>query len=56
MPMNISLVCEPFDVWGLEYLGPFPVSDEHTHILVVVDYVSKRVQAIPTNHVDAANS
>ena len=38
MPMNYNLVCEPFDVWGLDHLGPFSVSDGHTHILVVVCY------------------
>ena len=56
MPMNYSLVCEPFDVWGLDYLGPFPVSDGHTHILVAIDYVTKWVEALPTKHADAATS
>jgi hypothetical protein len=56
MPMNYSLVCEPFDVWGLDYLGPFPVSDGYTHILVAVDYVTKWVEALPTKHADAATS
>jgi transposase InsO family protein len=56
MPMNYNLVCEPFDVWGLNYLGPFPASDGHTHILVAVDYVTKLVEAIPTHHADAATS
>ena len=23
MPMNYSLVIEPFDVWGFDYMGPF---------------------------------
>ena len=39
MPMNYSLVVEPFDVWGFDYMGPFPSSNGYTHILVVVDYV-----------------
>ena len=26
MPMNYSLVTEPFDVWGFDYMGPFPSS------------------------------
>ena len=33
-------------------MGPFPSSDGHTHILVVVDYVTKWVEAIPTSSVD----
>ena len=45
--MNYSLVIEPFDVWGFDYMGPFPASNGYTHILVVVDYVTKWVEAIP---------
>ena len=44
MPMNYSLVIEPFDVWGFDYMGPFPASNGYTHILVVVDYVTKWVE------------
>ena len=50
--MNYSLVIEPFDVWGFDYMGPFPSSNGYTHILVVVDYVTKLVEAIPTSSVD----
>ena len=32
MPMNYSLVIEPFDVWGFDYMGPFPSSNGYTHI------------------------
>jgi hypothetical protein len=39
--MHYHLVCEPFDVWGLDYLGPFPALDGHSHILVDVYYVTK---------------
>ena len=46
MPMNYSLVIEPFDVWGFDYMGPFPSSNGYTHILVAVDYVTKWVEAI----------
>ena len=48
MPMNYSLVTEPFDCWGFDFMGPFPPSHKYTHILVVVDYVTKWVEAIPT--------
>ena len=33
-------------------MGPFPSSNGYTHILVVVDYVTKWVEAIPTSSVD----
>ena len=44
--MNYSLVIEPIDVWGFDYMGPFPSSNGYTHILVAVDYVTKWVEAI----------
>src|SRR3954464_10145103 len=49
MPMSYSLAVEPFDVWGFDYMGPFPSSNGYTHILVAVDYVTKWVEAIPTS-------
>jgi hypothetical protein len=53
--MNYSLPLEPFDVWGLDFMGPFPASrTKHTHILVAVDYVTKWVEAIPTRSADHA--
>ena len=52
MPMNYSLVIEPFDCWGFDFMGPFPPSHKYTHILVVVDYVTKWIEAIPTESAD----
>ncbi|GKE36683.1 reverse transcriptase domain-containing protein [Tanacetum coccineum] len=51
MPQNNIHVCEVFDVWGLDFMGPFPDSRGNKYILVAVDYVSKWVeaQALPTN-------
>ncbi|GKC96859.1 reverse transcriptase domain-containing protein [Tanacetum coccineum] len=44
-------VYEVFDVWGLDFMGPFPQFKGNKYILVAVDYVSKWVesQALPTN-------
>ncbi|GJZ50459.1 reverse transcriptase domain-containing protein [Tanacetum coccineum] len=44
-------VCEIFDVWGIDFMGPFPSSHGNKYILVVVDYLSKWVEAnaLPTN-------
>ena len=47
MPLNPIIVVELFDVWGIDFMGPFPTSYGHTYILVGVDYVSKWVEAIP---------
>ena len=44
--MNYSLVIEPFDYWAFDFMGPFPPSKGYTHIIVVVDYVTKWVEAI----------
>ncbi|GJU08486.1 reverse transcriptase domain-containing protein [Tanacetum coccineum] len=44
-------VCDVFDIWGLDFMGPFPNSRGNKYILVAVDYVSKWVEAqeLPTN-------
>ena len=47
MPLNPILEIELFDVWGIDFMGPFPNSFGDQYILVVVDYVSKWVDAIP---------
>jgi hypothetical protein len=44
---------ELFDVWGIDYMGPFPKSRDTEYILVVVDYVSKWVEALPCRNVDS---
>ncbi|XP_045822018.1 uncharacterized protein LOC123914902 [Trifolium pratense] len=49
MPQQPMLFCEVFDVWGIDFMGPFPVSFGFLYILLAVDYVSKWVEAIPTN-------
>ncbi|GJX65029.1 reverse transcriptase domain-containing protein [Tanacetum coccineum] len=51
MPQNAIQVCEIFDIWGIDFMGPFPSSRENKYILVAVDYLSKWVEAksIPTN-------
>ena len=48
MPLNLILVVEIFDVWGIDFMGPFPPSFGHEFILVAVDYVLKWIEAIVT--------
>ncbi|XP_062103189.1 uncharacterized protein LOC133814212 [Humulus lupulus] len=51
MPLNSILEVELFDVWGIDFMGPFPPSFKNLYILVAVDYVSKWVEVVesPTN-------
>nr|CAN74379.1 hypothetical protein VITISV_013672 [Vitis vinifera] len=52
MPMNPILIVDLFDVWGIDFMRPFPMSFGNSYILVGVDYVSKWVEAIPCKHND----
>ncbi|XP_024007268.1 uncharacterized protein LOC112083471 [Eutrema salsugineum] len=51
MPQNPIFEVEVFDCWGIDFMGPFVSSYGNQYILVVVDYVSKWVEAVasPTN-------
>nr|GEY90188.1 reverse transcriptase domain-containing protein [Tanacetum cinerariifolium] len=51
MPQNSIQVCVIFDIWGINFLGPFPSSRGNKYILVAVDYLSKwvEVKALPIN-------
>ena len=40
------LVVQLFDVWGIDFMEPFPSSFGNIYILLAVDYVSKWVEAI----------
>ncbi|GJY01158.1 reverse transcriptase domain-containing protein [Tanacetum coccineum] len=51
MPQNSIQVSKIFDVWGINFMGPFPSSRGNKYILVAVEYLSKWVEAkaLPTN-------
>nr|GFA32735.1 reverse transcriptase domain-containing protein [Tanacetum cinerariifolium] len=51
MPQNFIQICEIFDVWGIDFMGPFSSSKGNKYIFVAVDYLSKWVEAnaLPTN-------
>ncbi|GJX76506.1 reverse transcriptase domain-containing protein [Tanacetum coccineum] len=51
IPQNNIQVCEVFNIWGFDFMGPFLDSKGNKYILVAVDYVSKwvKTQALPIN-------
>ncbi|GKF25768.1 reverse transcriptase domain-containing protein [Tanacetum coccineum] len=53
MPQNAIQVCEIFNIWGIDFMGPFPSSRRNKYILVAIHYLSKwvEVKALPTNDV-----
>ncbi|XP_031111841.1 uncharacterized protein LOC116015815 [Ipomoea triloba] len=53
MPQKGILEVEIFDVWGMDFMGPFPSSFGNEYILVAVDYVSKWIEAVATPRNDA---
>ena len=48
MPLIPFLIVEIFDVWGIDFMRLFLPSFRFEYILVVVDYVSKWVEAEAT--------
>jgi len=56
MPLKSNLQVEIFDVWGVDFMGPFPMSEHCEYILVDVDYVSKWVETLPCVAADSRSS
>ena len=53
-PMRTILEVELFDLWGMDFMGPFPSLFSNLYILLAMDYVSKWVDTIPTRTNDAS--
>ncbi|RDX98258.1 hypothetical protein CR513_18845, partial [Mucuna pruriens] len=53
MPQQSILFCEVFYVWGIDFMGPFLVSNGYSYILLAIDYVSRWVEAVATITNDA---
>ncbi|RDY14354.1 gag-pol, partial [Mucuna pruriens] len=53
MPQQPILFYKVFNIWGIDFMGPFPVSNGYSYILLAVDYVSQWVEAIATKTNDA---
>ena len=53
-PMRTILEVKLFDLWGMDFMGPFPSSFSNLYILLATDYISKGVEVIPTCTNDAS--
>jgi hypothetical protein len=56
MPLTSNLQIDIFDVWGINFMGPFPNSEDCEYILVVIDFVSKPMEALPCQTADTVHS
>nr|GFA69197.1 reverse transcriptase domain-containing protein [Tanacetum cinerariifolium] len=46
MPQNFIQICEIFDVWGIDFMGPFPSSKGNKYILVAVEVTNRGLKRI----------
>jgi transposase InsO family protein len=56
MPLTSNLQIDIFNVWRIDFMGPFPNSEGCKYILVIIDYVSKWIEALPYQAADAMHS
>ncbi|RDX66670.1 hypothetical protein CR513_54536, partial [Mucuna pruriens] len=53
MPQQPILFCEIFYVWGIDFMGTFPIFNGYSYILLAIDYVSRWVEVTTTKTNDA---
>jgi transposase InsO family protein len=56
MPLKYNLQINLFDACGIDFMGPFKNSYGYEYILVMVDYVSKWVEAMPCHKASTEES
>jgi hypothetical protein len=56
MPLTLNLQIDIFDIWRIDFMGPFPNSEGCEYILVTIDYVNKWLEALPCRAADAMHS
>jgi len=52
MLLNLILVVEIFNIWGIDLMGSFLMSHGYQYIHVVVDYISKSIEAVASRSND----
>ena len=53
MPLRNIEEIEVFDCWGIDFIGSLPSSFSNEYTLLVVEYVLRWVETIPTQKADA---
>jgi len=53
MPLQNIQEIEVFYCWGIHFIGSLPSSFSNEYILLAVEYVSRWVEAIPTQHTNS---
>ena len=53
MPQSGTLEVELFDIWGIDFMGPFAQCHNNFYIVVAVNYASKWVEAIASRTNDS---
>jgi transposase InsO family protein len=56
MPLKYNLQIDLFDVCGTDFMGPFKNSHRYEYIIVMVDYVSKWIEAMPCHKASTEES
>jgi len=56
MPLHYNLQIEIFDIWGIDFMGPFPKSHDSEYIMIAINYVSKWVEALPCRATNAKHA
>jgi len=52
MPLSLILIVDIFDLWGIDFMGPFRSPFGFVCILVAVDYISRWVEPQATRTID----
>ena len=53
MPQSGILEVELFDLWGIDFIRLFPPSHNNLYVIIMLQYVSKCVEAIATSANDS---
>ena len=59
MPLSTNLATQPFEEWGIDFVGPISlaaINSQARYIIVATDYFTKWVEARATHKVDARST